>query len=346
MAIRDEIISALVEGLAALQGRVNDVEAFKANPGPQGERGEAGPPPSDDEIRAAATRWLEANITQPADGKDGADGRDGLDGKDGADGRAPTDEEISLAVETWIEINRASLRGPAGQDGRDGSSGDSGPRGADGPRGPIGPAGPAGPAGVGIALVEQRDERSFWITLTDGQEFQIDLPEPLKGGGGSTFYSPPQPQIGSFISLVDQTDGVNNATPMRYEVTQISKGVDVLDLTKIRIKHAGVYNLQFSAQFINLDSSEHEVSIWLSKNGTNVPATCTDFTVPSKHGNFNGHTVAAWNFFTEASGNDYFELYWSAPSALVFIEHIDPRTTPVRPAVPSIIVTVNRVDPT
>lgn len=183
MAIRDEIISALVEGLAALQGRVNDVEAIKLTPGAQGERGEAGPPPSDEEIRAAATRWLEANITQPAGGKDGADGRDGLDGKDGAEGRAPTDEEISLAVETWMEINRASLRGPAGQDGRSGSNGDTGPRGADGPRGDIGPAGPTGPAGVGIALVEQRSPETFWITLTDGQEFEIKLPEPLKGGG-------------------------------------------------------------------------------------------------------------------------------------------------------------------
>lgn len=187
MAIRDEIISTLVEGLAALQGRLSDVEAIKLTPGAQGERGEAGPPPSDEEIRAAATRWLEANITQPADGKDGADGRDGLDGKDGADGRAPTDEEISLAVETWMEINRASLRGPAGQDGRSGSSGDTGPRGPAGPRGDIGPIGPIGPAGVGIALVEQRSPEAFWVTLTDGQEFEILLPKPktaMGGGGG------------------------------------------------------------------------------------------------------------------------------------------------------------------
>lgn len=184
MAIRDEIVAMLVEGLAALQRRMSEVEALRPIPGPQGEQGERGPPPTDDEIRQAAEAWLARNIVQPADGKDGADGRDGLDGKDGADGRAPTAEEISLAVEAWMEINRAALRGPAGAsgiDGRDGRDGDTGPA---GPRGPVGAAGATGPAGVGIALVEQRSPESFWITLTDGQEFEIRLPEPLKGGGG------------------------------------------------------------------------------------------------------------------------------------------------------------------
>ena len=39
MAIRDEIITTLVEGLAAVQRRVNEVEALKATAGPRGERG-------------------------------------------------------------------------------------------------------------------------------------------------------------------------------------------------------------------------------------------------------------------------------------------------------------------
>lgn len=339
--IRDQIVTTLVEGLAAVQRRVDEVAAFKAVAGPQGERGEQGPPPTEAEIAAAAERWLAANITQPEDGKDG---RDGVDGRDGERGPAPTAQEIALAVEAWLEINRLSLRGADGRDGRDGADGVAGERGPAGPRGLSGANGRDGTDGIGIALVEQRSEASFFITLTDGREFEIELP--VSGGGGkSFFYSPPQPQIGSFYSLVDQTDGINTATPMRYEVTAISKGVSVVDLTKVQVTEAGTYNIQFSAQFINTDSSEYEASVWLSKNGTNVPATCTDFTVPPKHGNFNGHTVAAWNFFVEAQANDYFELYWSAPSATVFIEHIDARTTPTRPAVPSIILTVNRVDP-
>lgn len=181
MAIRDEIITTLVEGLAAVQRRVNEVEALKATAGPRGERGERGPPPTEEEVRDAATKWLSANITQP---KDGLDGRDGADGQRGQKGPPPTEEEISLAVETWLEINRESLRGADGVNGADGRDGVDGERGADGDRGPRGPAGDRGADGVGIALVEQRDEKSFVITLTDEREFTIDLPEPLKGGGG------------------------------------------------------------------------------------------------------------------------------------------------------------------
>lgn len=344
MAVQDQLIASLVEAVAQLNARVNEAADLKLVPGPKGDkgdtgdRGDPGPAPSEAEIKAAAAEWLAANITQPADGQPGPQGEQGPQGERGP---GPTDEEIALAVNIWFEINRELLRGPAGRDGRDGTDGRDGDR---GPRGITGDRGPAGTDGVGIALIEQRDEGSFWITLTDGREFEIELPEG-KGGGGSFFYSPPQPQLGSFYSLEDQTDGINNATPMRYEVTDISKGVSIHDLTKITVAEIGTYNIQFSAQFINENSSEHEISIWLAKNGVNVDASCTDMTVPPKHGNFNGHTVAAWNFFVEAEAGDYFELYWSSPSALVFIEHKDARTTPSRPSTPSVILTINRVDP-
>lgn len=179
--IRDQIVTTLVEGLSALQRRVDEVAAFKAVAGPQGERGEQGPPPSEDEVRAAAERWLTANITQPADGKDG---RDGVDGRDGERGPAPTAEEIAIAVEAWLEINRASLRGADGRNGTNGADGVAGPRGADGLRGPAGPAGRNGADGVGIAFVEQRSDTTFTIVLTDDSEFEIELPEPPRGVGG------------------------------------------------------------------------------------------------------------------------------------------------------------------
>ena len=343
MAITDQVITTIIDAVAALNTRVDDLSAQKAiagpqgEPGPQGERGEDGRSPTDEEIKLAAAEWLSANITQPADGERGPQG------EPGERGPAPTEDEIALAVAIWFEANAERLRGPRGERGPAGPAGVDGVNGRDGLRGPAGSDGANGADGTGIALIEQRDEKSFWITLTDGREFEIELP--VGKGGGSFFYSPPQPQLGAFYSLEDQTDGVNNATPMRYEVTQISKGVFIQDLTKITVKEAGTYNIQFSAQFINLNTSEHEVSIWLSQNGTNVAATCGDFTVPPKHGNFNGHTIAAWNVFVEAGRGDYFELYWSAPSSLVFIEFAPPRTTPVRPAIPSVILTVNRVDP-
>jgi hypothetical protein len=185
VAVSEEIIASLVEAVAALNQRTNDAasRAMIAGPqgetGPQGERGEDAPPVTDEQIKAAAVAWLQDNISQPADGIDGQDGQQG------PEGRPPTDEEIQLAVNVWFEINRASLVGPAGSNGRDGADGRDGRDGSDGRDGA---AGAAGSDGVGVALVEQRDDTSFFITLTDGQEFQIELPKPkvsgFYGGGG------------------------------------------------------------------------------------------------------------------------------------------------------------------
>lgn len=186
MAISEEIVTSLVEAVAALNLRVNDaasrpmIQGPKGDDGPQGERGEDAPPVSDQQIKDAAENWLRDNITQPENGIDGADG------KDGEQGRAPTEEEIQAAVDIWFEANRETLRGPAGKDGIDGRDGVDGRNGANGRDGRNGGA---GSDGVGIALVEQRDDKSFFITLTDGQETQIELPvakpSGFFGGGGN-----------------------------------------------------------------------------------------------------------------------------------------------------------------
>ena len=186
MAISEEIVTSLVEAVAALNLRVNDaasrpmIQGPQGEAGPQGERGDDAPPVSDQQIKDAAENWLRENITQPADGIDGADG------KEGAQGRPPSDEEIQAAVDIWFDLNRETLRG---RDGRDGVDGADGSNGRDGNNGRDGRNGSAGADGIGIALVEQRDDKSFWITLTDGQETQIELPvakpSGFFGGGGS-----------------------------------------------------------------------------------------------------------------------------------------------------------------
>lgn len=342
MAISEEIVTSLVEAVAALNTRVNDaasrpmIQGPQGEAGPQGERGEDAPPVTDEQIKAAAVAWLEENITQ------GLDGIDGKDGEQGPQGRPPTDEEIQLAVNIWFEINRASLVGPAGSNGSDGADGRDGRDGIDGRDGVDGVA---GPAGVGIALVEQRDETSFWITLTDGQEFQIELPV-AKAKPISTFRGGfAKPVYLSAVDLQTQTHAANTATAMEFDTILENYGITIEDNVRVVFSESGLYNIQFSVQLLNSDSQEHDVSIWLARDGVAEPDSCTDITVPKKHGRYNGASVAAWNFFYRAEKNEYFRLLWSAPSALVYIAGLPARTAPVRPATPSIILTVNKVSP-
>lgn len=149
-----------------------------------------------------------------------------------------------------------------------------------------------------------------------------------------------QQYYGSFYSTVDQTNsGANQVNKMTYNTTDISNGVSVVSNSRITIANAGVYDIQFSAQFDKSDAGDDKVDIWLCKNGSNVANTNTEFTLVGN----NGKHVAAWNFFVNAAAGDYFELCWSSADANVFVNYIAPQSTPTRPAIPSIILTVNKV---
>ena len=342
-----EIIASLVEAVAALNRRVNDLGSFEliaGPPGPPGANGEPGPPPTDEAIREAATAWLSANISQPADGQPGAEGPQGPQGDtgpQGPEGRPPTEQEIELAVSIWMQANRDSLRGTDGRSGVDGADGRDG---VDGRPGPVGPAGLTGAAGIGIALVEQRDKDSFYITLDDGREFQIELPKPARkiiGGGGGR-------ELPAYIhadSELNQTAVANIATPMQFEHVIESADITIVGNVQVTFSRSGLYNIQFSAQLINKHNQEHNVSIWLARDGTNEPDSCTDITVPKKHAGDDGAAVAAWNLFYRVTAGEYFRLMWSTPNAQVSLETLPTRSSPTRPRTPAVILTVNRVAP-
>jgi hypothetical protein len=132
---------------------------------------------------------------------------------------------------------------------------------------------------------------------------------------------------------------------MEFDTILENYGITIEDNVRVVFNESGLYNIQFSAQLLNSDSQEHDVSIWLARDGVAEPDSCTDITVPKKHGSYNGAAVAAWNFYYRVEKNEYFRLMWSAPSALVYIAGLPARTAPVRPVTPSIILTVNKVAP-
>ena len=149
---------------------------------------------------------------------------------------------------------------------------------------------------------------------------------------------------GAFYDLTNQTAAINTATVMLFGNTSLVDGVTMAGGSRVTIPAAGVYNFQFSAQFVNSSAADVPVSIWIRLNGaTNVPSSCGDISVPAKQGSLNGYNMAAWNYMESLAAGDYIEFMWSTPSASVLIEAIAARTTPTRPAAPSIILTVEQV---
>lgn len=147
---------------------------------------------------------------------------------------------------------------------------------------------------------------------------------------------------GAFQDSTDQTAASTTAAyPVTFNTTDFSNGISVVSNSRITAKSYGIYNAQFSLQFVNTDNNIHDVDVWFRKNGTNIANSNSRFSIPNRHGSVDGHLIAALNFWVELAANDYFELMWSTTSTSVSIEHIPAQTSPTRPATPSAILTVN-----
>jgi hypothetical protein len=113
--------------------------------------------------------------------------------------------------------------------------------------------------------------------------------------------------------------------------------------SKITVDYAGLYNLQFSFQFVNTDTQIHDTDVWIRKNGTNIANSNSRFSVPNSHGGVDGHLIAALNFFLDMDPGDFVEIMWHTDDVQVLIEQLPTAASPTRPATPSAIVTMSYV---
>ncbi len=156
------------------------------------------------------------------------------------------------------------------------------------------------------------------------------------GGGGSAagYYAQYQDDLSQPLGAV------NVGQPTKFRTMDLSNGVTVNADTEITIANTGIYNLQFSFQFQNIDVQEHDVTVWLRKNGTDVDGSAGFVAVVASHGGGPGHVIASWNYLLDAVGGDFYELMWSATSLDVTMEYYPAGSPP--PATASAIFTVTQ----
>jgi hypothetical protein len=152
---------------------------------------------------------------------------------------------------------------------------------------------------------------------------------------------------GAFQDSTDQTAASTTvAYPMTFDTTDFSNGVYLSNSSRMNVRNAGIYNVQFSVQLENQDNVQHTVDIWFRKNGTNITASNSKFTVPArKSASIFGHVIGAINYFVELATNDYIEIVWRTESTDVSLEQTPAESSPTRPATPSVIATMQYVAP-
>jgi len=148
----------------------------------------------------------------------------------------------------------------------------------------------------------------------------------------------------SYLSTYSNVSQQSTGSPqaMNLGTVDLVQNLELEASTKIRILEAGIYNIQFSAQYENRNNAEHNINIWLMKDSAHVDNTNTLIEIPRANGGDHGQLVAAWNFLIDADAESRYELYWQCTSTGVWL--INYAANGAIPATPSVIVTVTKVN--
>ena len=132
------------------------------------------------------------------------------------------------------------------------------------------------------------------------------------------------------------------------DTVELADGVTLASNSRITLPLIGDYLLTFSAMLITNSNQPQGVDIWLRKNGSGAVARSSTHMHVAK----NSTNVMAVPFIISATAqNDYFQLMMCASSGIDTAGVADTgiaaiaasAANPVRPAAPSIIVTVNKI---
>jgi hypothetical protein len=148
----------------------------------------------------------------------------------------------------------------------------------------------------------------------------------------------------SAFSNTDQTGDIAAATAVKLENVVFSAGITIANdgggnPTRITFTAAGTYMLAPSIQFKNVDSNDHDATVWFRKNGTNIDNSATVVNVP-KTGD-GGATFFQIVFYEEVTAGQYIEIMWLPEDADVTLDFL--AAGAIAPAVPSVILAAERI---
>lgn len=147
-------------------------------------------------------------------------------------------------------------------------------------------------------------------------------------------------KIGAFLDTTDQTGNIAAATAVTLNTNSIATlGVTVASSSRLTVDADGTYSIQAMLQFSNSDAADHNVNVWVAKNGTAVANTNSIVNVP-KAGDGGKTHFTQTDILTLVAG-DYVQIMWLPLNAAVTIDYT--AAGAIAPATPSAVATVQRI---
>ena len=150
-----------------------------------------------------------------------------------------------------------------------------------------------------------------------------------------------KPIYGSFYDMTDQPIvSTTAAQVISVGTTAEANGISIVDGNKITFEYAGTYSLTFSIQITNLANSVEKAIFWVRTNNLDYPDSATEIDLPPrKAAGIPNRQVVTINYVATAAARQQVQIWWSGSSTELKVESLPAGTSPVSPAVPSIILT-------
>jgi hypothetical protein len=166
----------------------------------------------------------------------------------------------------------------------------------------------------------------------------------LLGTDGGVYLQNPHAML---MSDEDQANAsITGANQLSFNQPVITQGIRVENTDEIWFDQPGQYLVTFTLQVTNRGTSAAEFEVWAGYNGSNYPLSNTRFDIPARKTNFiwSHITPAITGIFTvENPDTEYLTIKWWSDSTDVFLEYYPEGTSPTRPAIPPVIMTINFV---
>jgi hypothetical protein len=152
--------------------------------------------------------------------------------------------------------------------------------------------------------------------------------------------------LGLYATIIDTTKqdliSTTLAQALVLGTTLASRGVSVVDGSKIKFELAGVYKIMVSLQMTNFSNAVAEANFFFKKNSQWILDTNTRIDLQPRK----SQTVPYHDFFTvevqfEMQKNEYIELFWVATHIGVAVETLPANGT--HPRAPGVILNVAQI---